>query len=172
MSYYFFAPTAGWYSDDFHGARYIIDANGDSQPNPESLIPLDAVIVSDADYEVLKGKHVAGDENGYPREVPPPPVTEGEQIYVLDTKLRQANTQITALQGRVDAINDAIRFEEALPEEIDELPLRITQLTAWQKYRINLGRVKTAAGWYLTPAWPAVPEPYTSETSAITVSAQ
>ena len=105
-----------------------------------------------------------------PQPVPDPALMEGEMQALLDAKLRQANAQVTALQGRVDAINDAIEFDEALPEEIAELPIRMAQLTVWKKYRIALGRVKAAAGWYQTPAWPAVPEPYTAETNAISNS--
>lgn len=109
-------------------------------------------------------------------ETPPVPVLSTEQQEqaannLLEAKLRQANAQVTALQGRVDAINDAIEFEEALPEEIAELPIRNAQLTLWKKYRVALGRVKAAPGWYQTPAWPAMPEPYTSETSASPVQA-
>lgn len=106
-------------------------------------------------------------ENGPPPDpVPSPAQIEATANALLDSKLRQANAQVTALQGRVDAINDAIEFGGALPEEIAELPIRKAQLTLWKKYRIELGRVKAAPGWYQTPAWPVIPEPYTSETSA------
>lgn len=116
---------------------------------------------------------IIDDENTPP---PPDPVPSPEQQEaianaLLDAKLRQANAQVTALQGRVDAINDAIEFEEVLPEELAELPIRKAQLTAWKKYRIDLGRVKTAPGWYQNPTWPTMPEPYTSETSAAPVQA-
>lgn len=106
-------------------------------------------------------------EDGPPPEIVPLPASvEAAANGLLDAKLRQANAQVTALQGRIDAINDGIEFEEALPEEIAELPVRKSQLTLWKKYRIELGRVKATPGWYQTPAWPVVPEPYTSETSA------
>lgn len=106
-----------------------------------------------------------------PEPVPSPEQQEAIANALLDAKLRQANAQVTALQGRVDAINDAIEFEEVLPEELAELPIRKAQLTAWKKYRIDLGRVKTAPGWYQNPTWPTMPEPYTSETSAAPVQA-
>lgn len=107
-----------------------------------------------------------------PVPVDDPSLLEGQMQALLDAKLRQANAQVSALQGRVDAINDAIEFEEALPEEIAELPVRKAQLTLWKKYRIDLGRVKAAPGWYATPTWPTMPEPYTAETSAVAKAVQ
>lgn len=101
-----------------------------------------------------------------------PSLLEGQMQALLDVKLHQSNAQVTALQGRVDAINDAIEFKEVLPEEIAELPIRSAQLTLWKKYRVALGRVKAAQGWYATPTWPVMPEPYTTATFSSAVSTQ
>jgi hypothetical protein len=88
----------------------------------------------------------------------------------LNARTRLANAQVTALQGRVDAINDAIEGDYALPEEVAELPSRVTLLAAWKKYRVLLGRVSAEATWPAAPVWPAEPDPYTSETAFIYVS--
>lgn len=103
-----------------------------------------------------------------PTPVPGPIEAEANEVANLNAKQRQANAQVTAIQGRVDSINDAIEFDEALPEEIAELPARTAQLKLWKKYRIDLGRVTSIPGWYETPTYPLTPEPYTTETSRAT----
>lgn len=87
----------------------------------------------------------------------------------LNTLTKQANAQVTALQGRIDTINDAIGGGYALPEEETELPGRIAQLSAWKKYRVDLGRVKTVptGAWPAAPVWPVVPELYAEGMSAV-----
>lgn len=89
----------------------------------------------------------------------------------LNTSTRLATAQVTALQGRVDAINDAIDGDYALPEEVEELPTLSAPLAAWKKYRVLLGRVSTQATWPTTPMWPVEPEPYNSETSSARLAA-
>lgn len=90
------------------------------------------------------------------------------QTEQLNAFLRQANSQVTALQGRIDMINDAIEFGEDEPEWAEELPVRALQLTAWKKYRISLNKVPLQATWAANPVWPTIPTPYTNETSAVT----
>ncbi|MHC8382117.1 hypothetical protein [Pseudomonas sp. LB3P14] len=51
----------------------------------------------------------------------------------LNARTRLASAQVTALQSRVDAINDAIVGNYALPEEVEEKPLRAAMLTEWKK---------------------------------------
>lgn len=102
---------------------------------------------------------------------PPPPEKTPEQVLTeatdtLNARTRQATAQVTAIQGRVDALAEAVEFEMATPEEIAEQPVRTAQLTAWKKYRILLGRVSTQSTWPDAPVWPAMPEPYTDEMSA------
>lgn len=84
----------------------------------------------------------------------------------LNARTRLATAQVSALQGRVDAINDAIEGEYALPEEVEEKAGRLTELAAWKKYRVFLGRVTGQPIWPTAPTWPEQPEPYTSETSS------
>lgn len=82
---------------------------------------------------------------------------------------RQANAQVTALQGRVSTLNDPDMEGMYTDEEIAELPVRQAQLKAWKNYRLLLGRVPTQAKWPAAPEWPVMPEPYTNETSAVSV---
>lgn len=88
-----------------------------------------------------------------------------EATAQLSYLARQANAQITSLQGRVDALNDAVVLDMATPEEETELPGRLPQLKAWKTCRILLGRVNTKATWPATPEWPEMPEPFTEEMS-------
>lgn len=96
-----------------------------------------------------------------------PPMPQPSPAMLIEMALaevaastRSANVQVTALQGRVEAISDAIEFGEATATEVAELPVRQTQLTEWKHYRILLGRVATSAGWPRNPNWPATPEAY------------
>ncbi|WP_438301698.1 hypothetical protein [Pseudomonas sp. NMS19W] len=84
---------------------------------------------------------------------------------ILNARTRLATAQVTALQSRVDAINDAIDGDYALPEEVDEKPLRVAALAAWKKYRVLLGRVTGLPVWPGAPTWPDQPEPYNEETT-------
>lgn len=88
----------------------------------------------------------------------------------LNAYTRLATAQVSALQGRVDAINDATDGGYVLPEETAELPGRVVQLAAWKKYRVLLGRVATQATWPSAPVWPDQPETYTDEMSAVTAA--
>lgn len=97
------------------------------------------------------------------------------QTAQLNALTRQANAQVSALAGRVSTLDYLINGQdEEDPDymaptaaEIAELPQRKTQLKAWNTYTVKLGRVTGAAGWPATPTWPVMPEPYTSETSAL-----
>jgi hypothetical protein len=114
-----------------------------------------------------------------PLPIPPEPELtpaeiEATAFAVLYSKQRQALAQISAIQSRVDALNYLINdqdpddpdYLEPTGAEIAELPVRKAQLKLWNSYRAKLGRVTGLAGWYQTPAWPVIPEPYTSEMSA------
>ncbi len=88
----------------------------------------------------------------------------------LNTRTRLATAQVTALQSRVDAINDAIAGDYALPEEVEEKPLRVSALADWKKYRVLLGRVTGLPVWPGAPTWPDQPEPYNEETTIARVN--
>lgn len=105
-----------------------------------------------------------------------PPVRTPDEILAdataqLNALNRLANAQVTALQGRVDALADAVELEMATPEEVAEQTVRAAQLKTWKQYRVLLGRVSAAAGWPEDPSWPSMPEPYTNETSAVAAPA-
>ncbi|WP_285409320.1 hypothetical protein [Pseudomonas sp. FR229a] len=88
-----------------------------------------------------------------------------ETSAMLNSRTRLATAQITALQSRIDAITDAIEGDYALPEEVEEKPVRVSALAEWKKYRVLLGRVTGQPTWPTQPAWPEQPEPYNEETS-------
>lgn len=88
-----------------------------------------------------------------------------ETSAMLNSRTRLATAQITALQSRIDAITDAIEGDYALPEEVEEKPVRVSALAEWKKYRVLLGRVTGLPVWPTQPAWPEQPEPYNEETS-------
>jgi hypothetical protein len=88
-----------------------------------------------------------------------------ETTVDLNARTRLATAQITALQGRVDAISDAIAGDYALPEEVEEKPLRVAMLAEWKKYRVFLGRVMGQPIWPTAPAWPEQPALYNDETT-------
>lgn len=100
-------------------------------------------------------------ENGQFKAPDPEPPTDAEILASQSNKLQQAtqlaSSQKTALTNRVGTLNDAIELEMATPEEIAELPARTTQLTAWKKYAVLLGRVTSQPGWYSVVEWPAQP---------------
>ncbi|MGS0546515.1 hypothetical protein ACU8WE_28775 [Pseudomonas parakoreensis] len=83
----------------------------------------------------------------------------------LNARTRLATAQVTALQGRVDAINDAIAGDYALPEEVEEKPHRVAMLAEWKKYRVFLGRVTGQPIWPTAPTWPEQPALYNDETT-------
>lgn len=118
----------------------------------------------------------------------PPPVPEPDWLALNTAELerlqRLANAQVTALQGRFNTLNWLINIqtpedqEEAGEEYIEpttadiaELAAVKTKLTKWNSYNTKLGKVKAQTTWPSAPVWPLQPEPYTSETSAVTAPA-
>lgn len=101
---------------------------------------------------------VEDDDQRYLDFINPPP----DYLAINSAKLQAANqlaaAQKTALTNRIGVIKDAIEFEEATPAELVELPLRETQLTAWKRYAVLLGRVTAQAGWHMAIDWPVQPE--------------
>ncbi|MBK3465892.1 hypothetical protein [Pseudomonas sp. MF6776] len=93
-----------------------------------------------------------------------------ETSAILNSRTRLATAQVTALQGRIDAINDAIDGDYALPEEVEEKPTRVSALAEWKKYRVLLGRVTGQPIWPTDPAWPEQPDPYNEETTVARVT--
>lgn len=98
-----------------------------------------------------------------------------ESTAHLNALIRQANAQVSALAGRITTLDFLVNGQDEedpdyiAPTDADvaELAQRKTQLKQWNTYNVKLGKVKAAAGWPATPTWPVMPEPYTSETSAV-----
>lgn len=101
---------------------------------------------------------------------PEPEFTEEEiatrDLSVSTAKLeslnRNANTQVNALQGRVDTLTDIVEMDEPTAEESAEFAVRKAQLKDWKKYRITLGRITSQDSWPADPGWPIAPEAYVS----------
>ncbi len=100
---------------------------------------------------------VEDDDPRYVAFINPPPDLLAINSAVLQSANQLAAAQKTALANRIGVIKDAIEFEEATPAELAELPVRETQLTAWKRYAVLLGRVTAQAGWYATVVWPEQP---------------
>lgn len=120
------------------------------------------VDIGDNEQEVLPG-WTAVEKDGawiYAEYVPPPP-TSDEILAENSVKLQAANqlaaAQKIALTNRIGVINDAVEFEEATQAELNEIPIRQAQLTAWKRYAVLLGRVTTQAGWHESVEWPYQP---------------
>lgn len=118
-------------------------------------------------------------ENG--EFIAPPSTVPTDEEYLamaqaeLASRQRQANAQVTALSGRLTTLDYLINGQDPDDDdymapsasEIAEFPVRKAQLKAWNSYNAKLGRVSNSAGWPKSPVWPGMPEPYTSETSAV-----
>jgi len=140
--YYYLEENSGWYSDEFHGPRFI-----EGEPNPDTLIPLAAVEVTAADYERLKSLPTEGDENGYPVLAAPRTPTQEELLVVAraerDRLLVYATLRINPLQYAAD-VDDASEEDLAL-------------LKLWKKYSVAVSKTETKPGWPEAPQWPIPP---------------
>lgn len=168
--------TPGWAVLIIGGGFRTVDGPFADPENPNSIYP---------DYDI---EYFLAEADGPPpAPVPLPAQVEAAAYAMLDSKQRVAILQISALQSRVDAINYMVNsgnpehpdyidpedpdyadlYVAPTAADIAELPIRKTQLQKWNSYRAKLGKVITIVGWYQTPTWPVMPEPYTSETSAV-----
>lgn len=87
----------------------------------------------------------------------PEPMYTPEQLRInnaisLDEKLQAANREIARLQNRIEAIQDAIDGDYAIPSEQTEIEQKKSYLPAWKRYRVELGRVDLD-----NPIWPEMP---------------
>lgn len=96
-------------------------------------------------------------------EGPPPALrpTAGEFMAVATQKLKvlqsAAAAQVGAIKERIEVLTFAQESQVALPEEVEEYEAATASLALWQAYRVELGRVKSTAGWPISPVWPAAP---------------
>lgn len=93
-----------------------------------------------------------------------------EAVALLDAFTRSSNAQVTAIQGRIDTLNDIVELDELTEEESAELPGRLSQLKEWKRYRIALGRVTAQSTWPTAPDWPVMPESFITETLRLAVT--
>ena len=93
---------------------------------------------------------------------PPDPVPNGAAILAAATAQLAdlqagATAQVNAIRERIEILSDAEDSGDILDEEREELATLQSALEQWKAYRIALGRVKSSAGWPVTPAWPQAP---------------
>lgn len=69
----------------------------------------------------------------------------------------EANAKVAELTEEVATLQDAVDLEMATDEEAARLPKAKTELTAWKKYRVLLGRVEAQPGFPATITWPERP---------------
>lgn len=77
-----------------------------------------------------------------------------------------ATAQVNAIKERLEVLEFAHASGEQTQAEAKELTAATLALRLWQTYRVELGRVKTSAGWPISPAWPLAPEAMFSEVLA------
>lgn len=113
MTIFYSATTGGFYSDDIHGPRTIevpdpkwkapksdpsATAPLVSVPNPDCMIPADAVEITEAEHQALldaqaSGKVIGADSAGNPVASDPPPLTAAQ---VQAAKAKQAKIALDA----------------------------------------------------------------------------
>lgn len=92
---FYSTSTGGFYSEDIHGARFLEFVAPDpvsgetldrwSEPNPNCMIPADAIEITEEQYRELfegqsQGKRIVADENGFPL-LADPPLPTAEDIW-------------------------------------------------------------------------------------------
>lgn len=95
---------------------------------------------------------------------------------LLNSKVQQANTQVSALAGRITTLTWLIEeqdpededYTEPTAEDVAELALLKPLLTKWKSCSVKLGKVKTQPTWPTDPVWPATPALYVEEVAATT----
>jgi hypothetical protein len=94
---------------------------------------------------------------------PPPAVlpTTGELLAIATQQQKvlqaAATTQVSAIKERIEVLNFAQQSGDMQPDEVEEFERAAVALARWQNYRVELGRVKSSAGWPISPVWPAAP---------------
>lgn len=163
MSIFYSKYTGGFYSEDFHGRRTITryqykdttdKESGEvtrelvkswEEPNPDCLIPHDAVEITDSHHKELLamqsvGQIIVSDEEGNPiNAAPPPPSTEQLVAALkLDALTALGASDITILRC----------YEAGIPVPVE-----------WVAYRDHLrGIVKGTEQPTALPTKPAFPE--------------
>lgn len=94
----------------------------------------------------------------------PPPSPAPDDAAVLAAATQQlkalqavATAQVNAIRERLEVLTFAQESGDQTEEEAEEFSAATTGLSVWQTYRVELGRVKTVAGWPVSPTWPTPP---------------
>lgn len=75
----------------------------------------------------------------------------------LASRNNAAAAQITRIQDRIETLSYGIEFGEATDNETAESKALTANLTAWKRYKYELGKVTALPGWHQYPAWPIAP---------------
>lgn len=123
---YFSSSTGGFYDEALHGSRTIEHVTADpdtgetldrwTEPNPQCLIPDDAVEITSEQHAALiegqsKGKHIVADANGHP-VLQDPPAPTAEQIVATIAAAVQAHMDATAKTAGYDNIASAVTYAD------------------------------------------------------------
>lgn len=85
-------------------------------------------------------------------------LTRERALLLVQMRTNEANAKISALQGEVDVLQDAVDLDMATAEEATRLAAAKAELTAWKRYRILLSRVEAQPEFPTTIDWPVKPE--------------
>jgi hypothetical protein len=138
MKKYYSKSTGGFYCSEIHGERVMKEVYGDGisfegheKLNPDCLIPIDAVEISDSDHAALlagqsSGKRITADVNGRPELIDPPAPT-ADEIKAQNNAAIQL--QINNLEkGQARAVREAALNIEGAVDRLKALDQKIRAL--------------------------------------------
>lgn len=140
MSYHYSASRRGFFHDDVHGARHMT-VEGERVQNPDTLIPDDAVEISDEMHMGMMlaqttGKIIVPGTDGRPMLADPPPPTRERQVIIFR---HHRAAELIATDGLMIA---------------EDSPLTPEQKVALKVYRQTLRDHTTAAEIFPFPERP------------------
>lgn len=171
MIYYSQSP-AGFYNTESHGERRVLVIDPEWSPplkdgepdaaaepklievdNPDCLIPVDAVAITDELYQSLllapsRSKIVIPGPDGLPMEVDPPPMSDEEAVA---TERRWRDARLADSDGVVSRHRDEVEAGGATT-------LTVEQYTELQAYRQALRNWPEAGEFPLADHRPAAPQ--------------
>lgn len=141
MKKHYSKSTLGFYSSEIHGDRLIEFVTTDPETgetldrwndaNPNCLIPMDAVEITEDEYAALltgqsAGQRITTDANGRP-ELTDPPVPTADELKVQANATIQA--QIDVLEkGQARAVREAALNIDGAVDRLKALDLKIRAL--------------------------------------------
>lgn len=162
MAIFYSKSKGGFYDESIHGARLLSvvdpkykapeieegeelpEAPTLSIPNPDTLIPADAVEITDEQHKALlnaqsTGKIIKADKKGFPIAIDPPAPTDEE----LAVSARLMRDQLMKESDWV--VIRAAEIGESVPD-------------AWVAYRTRLRDITGQSGFPKTINWPSKPD--------------